>query len=611
MSATAPSRYAWLAAVPVLLLTFGLLLLYVIPHLHMRPDENWTYDYMPAANPVALVGILTHDTHPPLWWLAFWSWVQTTGDHEITGRMQAALFGMVTLALAYHLGRHWFRDWRYGLFAMVALASSSLFLIYTSEIRQYGLIYLLVVACMLAFWRWLQRRTWRSALRYGLFAALLLFIHYYLAFLIVAQVLFFIAWVASAKLTQRARLWRQGISAGALALLIWLPWVPVFVQQMLKLNRLTPAEFTRVGLIPAARPTNSETVLALLTEIGNGWAWLPVLILAWGALRHWRRGAYWLLLAWGLLPLLMIFALNTRVDVYTQRYVTFAVIGVALACGVALAGLPRFVRWLALLAFVLNGLWYLPQAVPVRVPFRVLGTEMAQVAQPSDLLLFDMENYDGFVQKQLRRYLPPDLQGNIVLVEDALPTTTGQSRVWHVTDNLFIGSVYERFKALEADDRYLTDVVGQCDAAWCFVFQLLETAPSQQPLDVFGDTLAFHGYTLEARTPDALEVRLWWRSVTPAPTDYAIGVYLLDASYGVVAQHDGMVNDFFEGETPIQNLDPQRPYYLDVRRLPLAPDLAPGSYYLAAAVYDWRENFRLPLANNGGDTLIIDTLVLE
>ncbi len=604
--------YPWLTAIPLLLLVFGILMHVVIPKMHMRPDENWTYDYMPAPHPVALVEILTHDTHPPLWWLSFWSWLQLTGDHEITGRMASALFGMITLSLAYHLGRDWFGDWRYGVFALATLGTGNLFLIYTTEIRQYGLIYLLVLACMLAFRRWLRRRTWRTALRYGLFAALLMYIHYYLAFLIAAQLVFFVVYVFILRVDHNRPLHRivlQAIAAGVLALLVWLPWAPVFVQQVLKLNRLTPAQYTDVGLIPATSPTNADTVLRLLTEVGNGLWWLPLLLLAWGLLRLWRRPAYWLLLTWALLPLAFILLLNTRVDVYTQRYVTFTVIGLLIACGVALAALPRYVRWLALLALMLNGLSYLPGALPQRVPFRDIIAQLERIAAPQDVFLFDLELYDSFEQKQILRYMPDELRARIVLQADDPQITLDQVRMWHVTDNLFAPEIFERFKTYEANQRFVTQIVGQCDRAWCFVLQLLETAPQQQPIDTFEDLLAYHGYSLQRNAVGRLTLTIWWRPLRPAPSDYAIGIYLLDASYQVVAQTDGMINDRFQGQVPLQNMDAGRGYYLDTRDLVLPPDLLSGTYYLAAAVYDWRTNSRLRL-QDGSDTLFLDTLTL-
>ena len=57
-----------------------------------------------------------------------------------------------------------------------------------------------------------------------------------------------------------------------------------------------------------------------------------------------------LALAWLFLVPVANFALNLIASVYTQRYLTYISLALALAAGAALAAFPRYVRWLALIA---------------------------------------------------------------------------------------------------------------------------------------------------------------------------------------------------------------------------------------------------------------------
>ena len=100
---------------------------------------------------------------------------------------------MLALALTYQLGRRWFRsDW-VGLLAPLLLIGNGLFFNYALDIRPYPMVMLSAALSMWAFTLWLDRRTRRSAVFYGLTIALLLYVHYLLIFLVIVQGIYWLA----------------------------------------------------------------------------------------------------------------------------------------------------------------------------------------------------------------------------------------------------------------------------------------------------------------------------------------------------------------------------------------------------------------------------------
>src|SRR5436309_374235 len=73
------------------------------------------------------------------------------------------------------------------------LIGNGLFFNYALDIRPYPMVMLSAALSMWAFTRWIERRTARSAVIYGLTIALILYLHYLLIFLVVVQGIFWLA----------------------------------------------------------------------------------------------------------------------------------------------------------------------------------------------------------------------------------------------------------------------------------------------------------------------------------------------------------------------------------------------------------------------------------
>ena len=596
----------WLIAL-ILLFLVTVFLITGIDRMHMRADENLVYDFTNRSLPGLVQFLAEQDVHPPGWFSSFWAWRQVAGDSEFVARVYTALTSMLTLAIVYQIGRRWFGAARYGWFAIVLLGVNAFFFVHALEIRPYGHIMLVAAVSMWAFQRWLTRRTWHSAVYYALTLPAMLYIHYFLFVLILVQVAYFLVFQ---RLTRQ--LLRQAAGIVTLAGLLWLPWFPAAVYQILHLRASDTSGGNERGIIGSGAttiPTTWGAVENLAQLASNGLVWLYLALLLAGGYFWWRSANYRLALVWALLAPAVSLLLNFVLAVYLPRYVVYMVIGLALVIAAGLGRLHHYVRVPALVGVAALSLWFLPSQLPHdRIPYRDLFRQVSAEAKADDVIFFDTGGLgrDGLVRAQIRRYMDPALFGRRV---SSLEEAAQHRRVWYVThQEWFTDMTRERFAQLE-QTHPLQEVIGRCDRDWCYLLQLMEAPPNDKPV-LFGDALAFMGVDVDEVSAGAIDVRLWWTVETPVSLDYSIGLHLLNENGELVAQHDGAPIDQYSGE-PVQTstFEPGK-IVIDARKVALPAGLPPGVYDLTLIAYQsWDQ---VPLLLPGGEErLLLETITVE
>ncbi len=120
------------------------------------------------------------------------------------------------------------------------------------------------------------------------------------------------------------------------------------------------------------------------------------------------------------------------------------------------------------------------------------------------------------------------------------------------------------------------------------------TAPRWESLLLAG---SFRG---EPTPGQNLTLVLTWEILDRPADNLHFGVYLLDAAGGVAAQHDGPGFDSAQWRAGDR--------FVTFHPLPLPPDLPPGDYRTAVALYTWPDIVRAPLAD-GADAATVDEKV--
>ncbi|MFO7695629.1 MAG: glycosyltransferase family 39 protein [Anaerolineae bacterium] len=95
------------------------------------------------------------DVHPPLFFWTLWAWIQLVGESEFAMRLLPALYGVLTVAAVYHLGRLVGGE-STGLLAAALTALSRFHVWWSQELRMYVLAGLLGVLSLHFFLRWLR-----------------------------------------------------------------------------------------------------------------------------------------------------------------------------------------------------------------------------------------------------------------------------------------------------------------------------------------------------------------------------------------------------------------------------------------------------------------------
>lgn len=193
-------------------------------------DESATLSYVTNYTVAALLfeQMLTLDTpepHPPLYYVLVIGWSELVGVSTARLRVPSVAFGVATVYLCYAVGRELVSA-RVGLLAALFLAVSPMHVQYSREARMYALLVLLALASMYLFVRLLDRSdarvpSWRETARrpvtvgYVVVTALLLYVHVYALFFVIAQNALVGLWLWSDRgRTSRAESAGQGPTDG-------------------------------------------------------------------------------------------------------------------------------------------------------------------------------------------------------------------------------------------------------------------------------------------------------------------------------------------------------------------------------------------------------------
>ncbi len=580
----------WGIAVGVLMLGFAIYLA-VIPLTDMHSDEYLVYHQTRNDLGYTIWYQTYQDVHPPLWFSLFWGWRQLVGISEYAGRLHAILLSMMTLAVAYRLGREWFGRADIGLIAMGLLLANGFHLAYALEIRPYATTMLLAALSMLLFGRWLrsaatQGRRW--AILWGALAGISLYVHYFLAFMYLTQALY-----ALATLRPWKKLLRQGLLGALVGVALWSPWLPFLYGQIQTLRALAveagTAYGTGLGTNATTTSTSLETLNRFILLVTTQQPLLYAILLIVGALVLKKRAAFWLASAWFALVPALALVMNTVAAVFSPRYYAYITVGLALATAAGIGALRGRLRWTVGLCSVVLIALGLFATLPDRPHLRDIFRTMSATAQPGEALYIEGEVQgarEGMFDWQMQLYLVPSLYDNVVYdLSGDLPR-----RIWHLTYRWFGEGVQDEFRALEATHP-LQQVLGRCDRGWCFLAQLMEAPPNADTVYYEGQ-LGFRGADTSL-VDDTLHARLWWQNAAPIPLDYSISLQLQDANGAVIAQSDGQINHYGREVVPTSQMQPGR-IYIDERALVLPPDV-PGELRLQLIVYQSWDERRLML----------------
>jgi 4-amino-4-deoxy-L-arabinose transferase-like glycosyltransferase len=326
------------------------------------------------------------DVHPPLFFWLLYALTRVAGETEFAARMTSLLYGVMTVPLAYQLGRKLFNP-IVGWGAAILLAASRFHVWWSQELRMYALAALWGAASLYFFVSWWQERrspaAWKRLIPYVLTSVAALYTVYIALLVLIVQNVFVLL---ATKSSERRSAWLQWATAQISVFLLLLPWLLLALPRMQSWSTATPFSFSAfvrlyATLLSLGISTNIERYTWLIWPFGliclvglwMGWreANLPVggakARSTIGALLHWQP--LLLLLLCLALPLIGVYLLAMpRALFYSPRIEARYLLPFALAFYLLLAWSlwQLWRRWRAaaivgVLYVVLVFGWSLPQ----------------------------------------------------------------------------------------------------------------------------------------------------------------------------------------------------------------------------------------------------------
>lgn len=596
------SRRGWLLGLLFIFLVAAFHI-YSIQNRYMRDDEEIAFRTTSRELSYTVWYQAMQDVHAPVWFSSFWLWQQFIGSTEFMGRVYSIFASMLTLALVYQIGRKWFNSTQVGLFAIVLLGVNFYFFTFGLEIRPYAVNMLVATLSMWCFYRWLQRRTFVTASIYGLTVTWMLYQHYFIIFLVAAQLFYLMLFVRLDR-----QIIKQAVGAYLVAFLLWSPWFPIAIHQVQSLITIESSFGNARGIAgigSTTEPTSLTAIVGLVNMATSGQPGFYLILLLIGLFYSWRKANYRLVLLWALAVPVIALLVNLALSVYTPRYITYLVIGFALVMAVGLSVLPRRIQWIALLIVAGISLWSMPSLTSPRIiRYRDFYQQMTKEAWPNDVIYVDPMNVeDNVVWWQMSHYLPTNLYRTVTSDIDQVKSAR---RIWFITSDWFNNDVRTHFAQLEANYP-VQQVLGDCNRYWCYLIQLMQAPPLKTP-QTFGTEMPFWGADVVSVTHHSVDVHLWWKGDHTPTTSYSIGLHLLDSSGNLVAQVDGPIQNYGKDAVDTNAMEPGK-IYIDYRSLSLPASIAAGEYQLELIVYDWQSGTRLTLAD-GSDRLLLDKIIV-
>ncbi|MEX1111926.1 MAG: glycosyltransferase family 39 protein [Candidatus Andersenbacteria bacterium] len=230
-----------LALLLLLLLFAGAIRSYELTARSLWFDEAFSWRLIQFSLP-EMIARDAADVHPPLYYIFLKGWGAVFGTSLLSLRSFSVTLGLAAIAMAYGFAASAWRSRAVGILAATLMALAGWQIQYAWEARMYtlGIFFTLLSSWLLLqlVRTTLQRQaaSWLLAVLYGITAAALAYVHYFAFFTLAAHALFVLM-----ILVRRTR-WRLGemlgsqllwiaAASGILAVVLYAPWIPVFLAQ--------------------------------------------------------------------------------------------------------------------------------------------------------------------------------------------------------------------------------------------------------------------------------------------------------------------------------------------------------------------------------------------
>jgi mannosyltransferase len=179
------------------------------------------------------IALIKNDVNLPLYVSVLHFWVKLFGISESSSRSLSLLFGVLSVGMAYLLGRKLFSE-RVAILASLFMSLSPLMIYYSQETRGYSLFVFLTLVSFYFFVSYLEKKNNANLVAYVIFSLFLIYTHLF-AFLVIVVQNVYILYINSFRIKALLS-WFVG---QAVLLVCFLPWFSILLNQIANSTRST------------------------------------------------------------------------------------------------------------------------------------------------------------------------------------------------------------------------------------------------------------------------------------------------------------------------------------------------------------------------------------
>ena len=283
------------------------------------------------------------DVHPPLYYLVLRIWSYVFGHSLLSLRALSIILGVLTVWAAYKLVKQAFKDENWALLAALLVAINPFQVQYALEARMYTLGTFLVLYSSYLLLKALESGNKKHWILYGISVAAAAYTHYFLLFSLVAQGLYWFYYCVKTHKGGffKARDFLYGIGAYIFSVLLYLPWIPAFIEQNTRVQ-------SGYWIQPPDRWAIPGTVWKIIFG-GQGMnrpvlmiATIVMVILILYYITKINKPTKWIIFLGLVIPFAAAVALSLKTAIYLDRYFVFASLFASMLIGMALVNIPSF-----------------------------------------------------------------------------------------------------------------------------------------------------------------------------------------------------------------------------------------------------------------------------
>ncbi len=582
----------WWVGLTTILLLAVLMRLWSINKESFWADEGWTMVLSHGPTLSRVIQTMVNDQHPPLYFALFHYWTLLVGNSEIVSRLFSAFWSLIGVALVYRLGADWFSR-QAGALGALFMAFANLDLMMAQETRHYTQMATLAMLSTIFYLRYVRRPTRLWGIGWWAATVALMYTHYLGAFILLIQLLHFLFLVRPFR--RVADLFVRWALIG----LAWLPWGFVFIAQSL-------VRYTNPILYRSALSNTPDTVVTIRSNVlgahfglTGGLLLLGLAYLSYSGLNRlpairFRPALPTSYLAlWVILPVGIMFAINSRYEIVTPRNFLLILPAVAVLIGHGLTNLERTARLFIVVILIVIGLTTV-DAYFVKPPWRQVALDIVNYRLPDEPVIMDVWVDDFALRYHIGRdygVYPATLP--LISVPEWLNTyrdgflpnllqyVSDKQSLWVADWGKDDDGVLDLLSA-HGFVRTATQIETHLETNLIRVYRY-DRIPSPPGLASFGNMflLSRTEFSSTATRGDILPVSLWWLVAANPDRDYSVSAFLLNSAGQLVAQHDSSPLD---GKSPTSDwlMNDLR---FDQPHIPIPATLTPGIYQLGIKVY--------------------------